>query len=127
MGMGSASECVPVPMMVTVPRDHGEAVPRAFVRRCEEVIEMFHMHISRAPDEDVNPTRAAQVVQAFTWFMMDSRELAHAPASRDELVERFKEWYSRNVHGGPTDRELERYLSLFFRFVEENRVAAIHL
>ena len=129
MGMGSGADCVPmpVPMMATLPKDHGSMVPPSFVRQCQSVVDMFHLHLNTRTDLNTNATRAAQVVQAFTWFMMDGREMSASPATKDELVVRFRGWYDKNVHGGPAAEDIVPSLDLFFQFVEEKRLAAINL
>jgi len=127
MGMSSGADCVPVPMIAALPKDHGDLVPPSFVRQCQSVVEMFHLHLQTNPQIGASPSRSAQVVQAFTWFMMDGREMSTAPASKDELVERFKVWYGSNVQSGPPAEEIVPCLDLFFRFVEEKKLAAIRL
>jgi hypothetical protein len=102
-------------------------VPPSFIRQCESVVDMFHLHLKTSPGKEELATRSAQVVQAFTWFMMDGREMTAAPATKDELVARFREWYVRNVHGGPPSEEIVTSLDMFFQFVEEKRLAAIRL
>lgn len=117
----------PLPMVASLPKNHGDSVPPSFVTQCKNVVGRFREFVeadSGATDVD---RRAPLTVEAFTWFMMDPNVVACAPATKDQLVATYKLWMRRNLSGAPPEQEVEAHLKLFFDWVEREKIAAIRL
>lgn len=114
------------PLVAILPKNHGSEVPLQFRQQCEKVIVKFenHLRASEIPYDVVE--NAVSVIQSFTWFMMDSREMAGPPATREELVMRFLAWYHKNIKNEwLTEAEIESHMDVFFAFVEKERISAM--
>ena len=111
-----------MPLVVKLPRDHGFMVPESFVKQCERANELFRQDLQDQPGRRWLADCAAQTVQAFTWFLMDTREMRDVAKDKDEMVRRFLRWYKLNVTSDLSEGEVNDHLNLFFDFMERRRL-----
>lgn len=117
----------PLPMVASLPKNHGDSVPPSFVTQCKNVVGRFREFVESDAGKTEADRRAALTVEAFCWFMMDGREMSHAPATKEDLIARYKDWARRCLEGAPPEAEVDAHLGLFFDWVEREKIAAIRL
>lgn len=112
------------PMVAVLPKDHGKLVPSSFFLHAGRVREMYLTHLAATPIDESERTEKIQVYEAFLWFMTDGREFMAEPATKDEIVSRFRAWCDINIQGGFCRERTIEHLESFFKWLADARVVS---